>query len=74
MELDKPQYKRYGHSELQNIIIHLLATERCIHKTDLKKKLKAHPISLHKAVKNLERKKLVKILKLDGKTIVCLNI
>jgi uncharacterized membrane protein len=74
MALEETQYRRYEHSQLQNVIIHLLDAEGCIYKKDLQKRLAAHPISLHKAVKALERKGLVKIIKLNGKPIVCLNI
>jgi uncharacterized membrane protein len=74
MALEETQYKHYEHSQLQNVIIHLLDAEGCVYKKDLQRKLSAHPISLHKAVKSLEKKGLVKVLKLNGKSIVCLNI
>lgn len=65
-------HKRYRHSELQNAILQLLLTERCIEKRQLRNKLDANPSAFTRAVKALVRKGLVKEIIINHKKIVCI--
>jgi DNA-binding MarR family transcriptional regulator len=68
----KMNYKRYRHSELQNAILQLLLSERCIEKRQLREKLVANPSTFTRAVKALVRKGLVKEMIINHKKIVCI--
>jgi DNA-binding MarR family transcriptional regulator len=65
-------YKRYRHSELQNAILQLLLSERCIEKRQLREMLDANPSTFTRAVRALVKKGLVKEMKLNHKKIVCI--
>jgi DNA-binding MarR family transcriptional regulator len=65
-------HKQYRHSELQNAILQLLLTERCIEKRQLRNKLDANPSAFTRAVKALVRKGLVKEIIINHKKIVCI--
>ena len=65
-------HKRYRHSELQNAILRLLLTERCIEKRRMREMLNANPSAYTRAVKALVRKGLVKEITINHKKIVCI--
>jgi uncharacterized membrane protein len=56
------------------MILHLLSVEGCIQKRLLRKRLMANPSTFYKAIKALERKGLVKELKLNHEKIICIDI
>jgi predicted transcriptional regulator len=66
------KYKRYRHSELQNTILQLLLSERCVEKRQLREKLNANPSTFTRAVKALMKKQLVKEIVTNHKKIVCI--
>jgi DNA-binding MarR family transcriptional regulator len=66
------KYRHYKHSELQNTILQLLLSERCIEKRQLREKLNANPSAFTRAVKALVKKELVKEIIINHKKIVCI--
>lgn len=67
-------YRRFRHSELQNLILHLVGHEGCTSKSVLRKRIEASPPAFYKAVRALIRKGLIKEFKFDNEKIICVDI